>query len=69
MLKHQTLSLALLISAGILVSACSKKAPALNWLTIPFDKTAYKTKRVKITLATNVVSGWNEIDAVQLIGE
>ena len=33
-----------------------------------FDKTDYKTKTVKITLATNSVQGWNEIDAVQLIG-
>lgn len=41
----------------------------ISWLNITFDKTAYKTKRVKITLATNAVSGWNEIDAVQLIGE
>ena len=32
-------------------------------------KTAFKTQRVKITLAINTVSGWNEIDAVQLIGE
>jgi hypothetical protein len=23
---------------------------------------------VKLTLATNVVSGWNQIDAVQLVG-
>jgi hypothetical protein len=31
-------------------------------------KTAYKTDRVKVTLATNVVEGWDEIDAVQLVG-
>ena len=36
---------------------------------VSFEKTAYKTKTVKITLATNSVSGWNEIDAVQLVGE
>lgn len=41
----------------------------ISWLNLSFEKTAYKTKRVKITLATNAVSGWNEIDAVQLIGE
>jgi len=40
----------------------------LNYLMVKFDKTAFKTDRVKITLATNVVSGWNEIDAVQLVG-
>jgi len=49
--------------------ATQYKSSTISWLTIPFDKTAYKTKRVKITLATNVVSSWNEIDAVQLIGE
>lgn len=42
---------------------------AIAWLNIKFDKTPYKTQRVKITLATNAVPGWNEIDAVQLVGE
>jgi hypothetical protein len=40
----------------------------LNYLILKFPKTTYKTARVKITLATNVVPGWNEIDAVQLLG-
>jgi hypothetical protein len=40
----------------------------LNFLMVKFPKTAFKTDRVKVTLATNVVSGWNEIDAVQLVG-
>jgi hypothetical protein len=40
----------------------------LNYLIVKVAKTAYKTDRVKITLATNVVPGWNEIDAVQLVG-
>lgn len=40
----------------------------LNYLMVKFPKTAYKADRVKITLATNVVPGWNEIDAVQLVG-
>ena len=40
----------------------------LNYLMVKFSKTAFKTDRVKITLATNVVPGWNEIDAVQLVG-
>ncbi len=40
----------------------------LNYLIVKFTKTAFKTDRVKVTLATNVVPGWNEIDAVQLIG-
>jgi hypothetical protein len=41
----------------------------IKYFTASFDKTAYKTKTVKITLATNSVQGWNEIDAVQLVGE
>jgi hypothetical protein len=40
----------------------------LNYLIAKFPKTAFKTDRVKVTLATNVVPGWNEIDAVQLVG-
>jgi hypothetical protein len=40
----------------------------LNYMIVKLPKTAYKADRVKITLATNVVPGWNEIDAVQLIG-
>jgi hypothetical protein len=40
----------------------------LNYLMVKVPKTGYKTDRVKITLATNVVPGWNEIDAVQLVG-
>jgi hypothetical protein len=41
----------------------------ISWFYAKFEKTTYKTKEVKITLATNTVSGWNEIDAVQLMGE
>ncbi len=40
----------------------------LNYLMVKTPKTAFKTDRVKITLATNVIPGWNEIDAVQLVG-
>jgi hypothetical protein len=40
----------------------------LNYLIAEFPKTAFKTGRVKLTLATNVVGGLNEIDAVQLVG-
>ena len=40
----------------------------LNYLIADFPKTMFKTNRVKLTLATNVVSGWNQIDAVQLVG-
>jgi hypothetical protein len=40
----------------------------LNYLAAEFPKTAFKTNRVKLTLATNVVGGANQIDAVQLLG-
>ena len=40
----------------------------LNYLVVNVPKTTYKTARVKVTLATNVVQGWNEIDTVQLVG-
>lgn len=40
----------------------------LNYLIAKFPKTTFKTDRVKVTLATNVIPGWNEIDAVQLVG-
>lgn len=40
----------------------------LNYLMVKFPKTTFKTERVKVTLATNVIQGWNEIDAVQLVG-
>jgi len=40
----------------------------LNYLMVKFPKTTFKADRVKVTLATNVVPGWNEIDAVQLVG-
>jgi hypothetical protein len=40
----------------------------LNYLIIKTPKTDYKTDKLKVTLATNVVPGWNEIDAVQLVG-
>jgi hypothetical protein len=40
----------------------------INYLLLTFAKTDFKVERVKITLATNLVAGWNEIDAVQLLG-
>ena len=40
----------------------------LNYFVVEFPRTAFKTGRVKLTLATNVVPGWNQIDAVQLVG-
>ncbi|PPE73354.1 hypothetical protein C3942_13875 [Solimonas fluminis] len=40
-----------------------------SWFVRSFEKTDYKAKGARITLATNAVPGWNEIDAVQLVGE
>jgi hypothetical protein len=40
----------------------------LNYLLVKFPKTDYKTAEIKVTLATNISSGWKEIDAVQLVG-
>jgi hypothetical protein len=54
--------------AGHTVWAGNDPTTGLNYLMVKFPKTAFKTDRVKITLATNVIPGWNEIDAVQLIG-
>jgi hypothetical protein len=44
-------------------------ASQIVWFNQTFEKTGYAVTGAKITLATNAVSGWNEIDAVQLVGE
>ena len=41
----------------------------ITWFVQTFEKTAYLVTGAKVTLATNAVQGWNEIDAVQLVGE
>lgn len=55
---------------GIALTAWAGNDPTtdLNYLVVKLPKTAYKTARLKITLATNTVPGWNEVDAVQLVG-
>lgn len=40
----------------------------LDYLIAKFPKTDYQATHVKVTLATNLIPGWNEIDAVQLVG-
>lgn len=40
----------------------------LNYFVLNLPKTAYKSNHLRVTLATNVISGYNEIDAVQLVG-
>ena len=41
----------------------------IAWFNRQFQKTSYPVTGARITLATNAVSGWNEIDAVQLLGD
>lgn len=41
----------------------------IEWFVRSFAPTAYKASGARLTLATNAVDGWNEIDAVQLVGE
>jgi len=41
----------------------------ITWFGIQFTATTFKTQRVRITLDSPAVKGWNEIDAVQLVGE
>ncbi len=40
-----------------------------QWLKKEFPVTPYKVAGAKITLATNLIQGYNQIDAVQLVGE
>jgi len=42
---------------------------AISWFNKSFEKTSYSTVGARITLASNAVPGWNEIDAVQLLGD
>lgn len=41
----------------------------IGWLVKDMPKTSYLVKGARITLETARVWGWNEIDAVQLVGE
>lgn len=41
----------------------------IGWLVEEFPKTPFLVKGARITLETARVWGWNEIDAVQLVGE
>lgn len=41
----------------------------IAWFKTPIEKTPYVVTGARITLATNAVPGWNEIDAVQLLGD
>jgi hypothetical protein len=39
-----------------------------RWFEVPVPKAAWTTREVKITLDSKAVPGWNEIDAVELVG-
>jgi len=40
-----------------------------TWFVRSFEKTAYKVKAVKLTIANSVARGYKEVDAVQLVGD
>lgn len=40
-----------------------------TWFVRSFEKTAYKTKAVKFTIANNLVHGYKTVDAAQLVGD
>ncbi|MBI4564117.1 MAG: hypothetical protein HY716_05420 [Planctomycetes bacterium] len=44
------------------------KGQRIAWFEVPFDPPAFSTRTIRITLNGRSVSGWNEIDAVELIG-
>ena len=48
-------------------SAPLQQAPA--WFEPPVDAVAFRTRTIKLVLDTNRVAGWNEIDAVELVGD
>lgn len=50
-------------------NTAEKRDASMQYLVASFEKTDYKTKTVKITIDSPTVTGWNEIDAVQLVGE
>jgi hypothetical protein len=40
-----------------------------TWFVKTFPKTAYQVKAVKYTLANNLIHGYKQVDAAQLVGE
>lgn len=65
------IKLELFDEAGVAHTAWAGNDPTtgLNYLIVKLPKTEYKTSHAKVTLATNVIPGWNEIDAIQLVGK
>ncbi|MBI4860668.1 MAG: hypothetical protein HY815_10470 [Candidatus Riflebacteria bacterium] len=54
------------VLADIPVKDTSKQAP--TFLVVEFPLTPRPVARVKVALNTSLVPGWNEIDAVELVG-
>jgi hypothetical protein len=50
-------------------SKSETKEKKIQYLVAKFPKTSYKAKIVKIKIDSKTITGWNEIDAVQLVGE
>ena len=48
------------------VVATARTAP--EWLEVSFDATTVPVQSVRVILDTSKVTGWNEIDAVELVG-
>ncbi|MBI4563754.1 MAG: hypothetical protein HY716_03555 [Planctomycetes bacterium] len=52
----------------LLWQGADRAAECPRWLDVRFDPPPFSTRAIKITLDTKLVPGWNEIDAVELIG-
>lgn len=53
----------------VLWSGQSRTTDGIRWFTVTFEPVAFTTRAIRITLDSANVAGWNEIDAVELIGE
>lgn len=47
----------------------TEKRGQRTWLVKTFEKTAYKVAGAKVSFANAVVSGYKEVDAIQIVGE
>ncbi len=47
----------------------AEPAPGARWLEVTFEPTSSPVKTVRLEMDTSKVNGWNEIDAVELVGK
>ncbi|MDJ0973020.1 MAG: hypothetical protein QNJ98_00995, partial [Planctomycetota bacterium] len=47
----------------------ARAAGTPRWFAPPLESLAERIRTVRLTLDTNKVNGWNEIDAVELVGD